>query len=93
VALREAVPAKGLAAIVPSSGASLRDIGRDALAIARDGLRARGRKNAAGRDETIYLDPLDAIIAGAPNQAEHWLSRYHGAWAGDVRHIFTEAAI
>lgn len=93
VALRDAVPAQGLAAKVPSSGASLRDIGRDALAIARDGLRARGRKNAAGRDEAIYLDPLDAIIAGAPNQAEHWLARFHGAWAGDVRRIFTEAAV
>jgi glutamate--cysteine ligase len=93
VALRDAVPAQGLAATVPSSGASLRDIGRDALAIARDGLRARARKNGAGRDETIYLDPLDDIVAGAPNQAEYWLSRFHGAWGGDVRPIFTEAAI
>ena len=67
--------------------------GAEAVAIARDGLRARARRDAAGRDESVYLAPLEAIAAGEPTQAEHWLARYHRAWHGDVRQIFAEAAI
>ena len=95
VALREAVPAQGLAANSGGigGGRDLRALGRDVLAIARDGLRARARLDASGQDETAYLDPLDAIIAGGPCQAEHWLARFHGPWGGDVRPIFTEAEI
>jgi glutamate--cysteine ligase len=48
---------------------------------------------ARGLGEEVYLDPLDAIVAGAPNQAEHWLARYHGEWGGDVTRIFGEAAV
>jgi glutamate--cysteine ligase len=62
------------------------------VAIARDGLRARRRHDAGGADESIYLAPLEAIAAGAPTQAEHWLTQYHGAWRGDVRPIFAAAA-
>ena len=91
VALRAAVPREGLAA--SWRGGSLRDLARDAVAISRDGLRARGRHNAAGLDESTYLVPLEAIAAGEPTQAEHWLARYHQAWQGDVRTIFREAAI
>jgi glutamate--cysteine ligase len=91
IAARAAVPRQGLAA--PWRGGRLRDIAGDVVAIARDGLRARGRLNAAGEDEQAYLDPLLAIAAGAPVQAEHWLGRYHGAWRGETGRIFQEAAI
>jgi glutamate--cysteine ligase len=77
----------------PWRGGTLRDIAGDVVAIAKDGLRARGRRNAAGEDEQRYLDPLLAITAGAPTQAEHWLERYNGAWRGEVGRIFGEAAI
>ncbi len=91
VALRTAVPREGLAA--PWRGGSLRDLAREVVAIARDGLRARGRYNVAGLDESVYLAPLEAIVAGEPTQAEHWLARYHQAWQGNIRRIFGEAAI
>ncbi len=39
------------------------------------------------------LVPLEAIAAGAPTQAEHWLARDRESWHGDVRQIFAEAAI
>jgi glutamate--cysteine ligase len=91
ITARAAVPRQGLAA--PWRGGTLRDIARDVVAIAQDGLRARRRINAAGEDEQAYLQPLQAIAAGAPTQAEHWLERYNRAWAGDAGRIFHEAAI
>jgi glutamate--cysteine ligase len=91
VALRTAVPREGLAA--SWRGGNLRELARDAIAISRDGLRARGRRNAAGQDESTYLVPLEAIAAGEPTQAEQWLARYRQAWQDDVRKIFPEAAI
>jgi glutamate--cysteine ligase len=84
-AIRGQVPRQGLAA--PFAGGTVRDLARAAAAIARDGLRARGH------GEESFLDPLDAIVAGAPTQAEHWLERYHGPWGGDVTRIFEEAAV
>ena len=91
VALREAVPREGLAA--PWRGGSLRDLARDVVAIARDGLRGRTRCNVAGLDESVYLVPLEAIVAGEPTQAEHWLACYRQSWQGDIQRIFGEAAI
>jgi glutamate--cysteine ligase len=90
-ALRAQVPA--LAMNTPWQGGTLRDLGREVLAIANDGLRARGLRNAAGHDETIFLAPLHEIVAGGPTQAEYWLSRYEKAWGGDVHRIVNEAAI
>lgn len=90
-ALRPLVPRTALA--TPWQKGTLRDLMREALAIARDGLRARARRDAAGNDETIHLAPLEAIAAGGPTQAERWLERYHGPWRGDVSRILTEAAI
>ena len=91
IALRAAVPREGLAA--PWRGGQLRDLARDTIAIATEGLRARARLDESGRDEAVYLEPLAAIVAGEPSQAEHWLARFHQAWQGDVRRIFSEGAI
>jgi glutamate--cysteine ligase len=89
LALRAAVPQTGMG--TKFGAGTLRDLARDALAIAGAGLRARGRLNDAGVDESQYLAPLFEIAAGGPTQAEHWLERYHGAWAGDITRIFAEA--
>ena len=91
VALRAAVPREGLSA--PWRGGVLRDLAREVVAIAQDGLRARARLDESGRNEAFYLEPLAAIAAGEPTQAEHWLARFHQAWQGDVDRIFTEGAI
>jgi glutamate--cysteine ligase len=84
-AVRKDVPRLGLNAKLGRG--SLRDLAREAVAIARDGLLARGL------DEAATLDPLVAIVEGAPTQAEIWLARYHGAWQGDASRIFAEAAV
>lgn len=91
VAWREAVPRQGLATAWQRG--TLRDLAREVVAIAVDGMRARARRNAAGENESIYLEPLEAIARGAPTQAEHWLERHANEWHGDVRRIFAEAAI
>jgi glutamate--cysteine ligase len=91
LALRAAVPRQGLDTAF--RGGTLRDLAPAVVAIARDGLRARGRRDAAGADETVHLAPLEAIAAGGPTQAEYWLARYRGDWHGDVSRVFAEAAI
>jgi glutamate--cysteine ligase len=84
-ALRLAVPESALKATI--RGRALRDIARDAVAIARDGLRARGL------GEEVYLAPLEEIAASGLTQAERWLSRSERAWGGDVARIFAEAEV
>ncbi|AHJ65324.1 glutamate--cysteine ligase [Granulibacter bethesdensis] len=72
----------------PFADGTVRDLARDLVAIAADGLRARGQ------GEEVYLDPLrDIVEGGAPTQAEHWLNRYQSVWAGDVSRIFNEAQV
>jgi glutamate--cysteine ligase len=84
-ALRMEVPARALAATI--RGRTLRDISRDVVAIARDGLKARGL------GEEVYLAPLEEIAASGMTQAERWLQRYETAWRGDVTRIFAEAEV
>lgn len=87
--LRAQVPQTGLN--TPCAMGTLRDLAKQVVAIAVQGLKARARLNQSGEDERIYLAPLEEIAAGGPTQAEHWLERYHGAWQGDLTKIFNEA--
>ena len=88
-ALRPLVAQTAMA--TPWQGGTLRDLAGEVLAIARQGLQARAAM--AGGDESAYLDPLHAIAAGGPTQAETWRDRYRTVWDGDVTRIFAEAAI
>jgi glutamate--cysteine ligase len=90
-ALRAAVPRRALDA--PWADGTLRELARRVLAIARDGLRARALPDDAGRDESVYLTPLESLADGAPTQAEHWLKRFSTEWAGDASRIFNEAVV
>ncbi len=85
-ALRAAVPREGLSANV--GGRSLRDLAREVLPLVREGLKRRARLNAAGADETIYLQPLEEIAASGETLAQKRLALYHGAWGGDVKRAF-----
>ena len=87
--LRDSVPKLGLAATTPA-GESLRDLGQRVLAIAEAGLQARARLNAAGDNESGFLDPLREVIARGTTPAEMLLERYHGDWQGDVGRIYEE---
>jgi glutamate--cysteine ligase len=84
-ALRRAVPEQALA--TPFQGRTVREVAADAIAIARDGLRARGL------GEESFLAPLDAIVESGETQADRWLRLYETEWKGDVSRIFAAAAI
>ncbi|ALR19491.1 MULTISPECIES: glutamate--cysteine ligase [Sphingobium] len=87
--LRDSVPKLGLDAPI-AGGRKLRDIAGQVLDIARSGLAARGRLNAAGDNETGYLSALDEIVASGRTHAERLLERYHGEWGGDISRIYAE---
>jgi glutamate--cysteine ligase len=84
-ALRLEVPKLALKATI--RGRSLQDIPRVALAIARDGLIARGL------GEEVYLAPLEEIADSGLTQAERWLERHDSTWGGDISRIFGEAEV
>ena len=85
-ALRDEAPRLGLKAEI--AGRSLRDVARDMLALARGGLARRAR-----RDETRYLDPLDAIVESGREPARAWLDRFAGEWGGQIAPVFAQARI
>jgi glutamate--cysteine ligase len=87
--LRDSVPKMALDAPLPGGG-RLRDIAERVLEIAHSGLSARARLNAAGEDETGFLDPLREIVRSGKVPAETLLERYDGPWGGDVSRAYTE---
>ncbi|WP_024588372.1 glutamate--cysteine ligase [Aliihoeflea sp. 2WW] len=87
---RDAVPAQGLA--TPFRNHTLREIGREVLAISRLGLTNRARKNREGYDETGFLAPLDEVIARGTTSAEEMVRAYHTRWGGSIEPAFLEYA-
>lgn len=88
-ALRDAVPRLALDAPIPG-GRRLKDIAREVLDISAAGLASRARLNGSGDNETGYLDALQEIVATGKVPAQRLLEHYHGAWRGDVRHVYEE---
>jgi glutamate--cysteine ligase len=86
--LRAEVPRLALKATV--KGRPIREVAREALGVARTGLRRRAKRDAKGRDEARYLDPLEAIVASGRTGAEELLARFYDAWAGSVDPAFRE---
>ena len=66
------------------------DVAREVVGIARAGLKSRGNLNGDGQDESVFLNPLDEIIAKKTTFAEDLLSLYHGRWKGSVDPLFEE---
>ncbi|MFD2648646.1 glutamate--cysteine ligase [Devosia albogilva] len=89
--LRREVPRLGL--MTPHDRSNLFDVAAQAVGIAEAGLVRRGRRNAAGKDETIYLAPLEEVIRTSQSPAERWLERFRGEWDGDLTRIFAEAEL
>jgi len=62
------------------------------LALARKGLERRARRDARGRDETQYLEPLEEIVRRGKTPAEELLEKFHGPWGGSVDPVYMEYA-
>lgn len=88
--LRQEVPRLGLRTALAHG--TLRDLARDVLDLARQGLNRRGRLDDQGRDETIYLEALRFAAETGKTPADELLEAYHGRWQGNVEPILRECA-
>ncbi|WP_213980194.1 glutamate--cysteine ligase [Sphingomonas sp. dw_22] len=89
-ALRDAVPKLALDAPIPGGG-KLKDIAGQVLDISASGLKARARLNAAGDNESGFLDPLREIVRTGKVPAQILLDRFNGDWGGDISRVYEEA--
>jgi len=90
LALREAAPKSALK--TPFRSGTMQDIAKDALALSRQGLKARARLNGHGESEGHFLDELDEIAATGITRAERLVERFNGDWGGSIDPVFTECA-
>ena len=88
--LRTEVPRLGLA--TPFRGRPLLDLAKEVLEISSVGLRARGKRDSSGEDETVYLDALREIIAEERTPAEALLEAYETRWNRSVDPVYREQA-
>jgi glutamate--cysteine ligase len=77
-----------------AGGLKLRDLAREALAIAEAGLKARSMPGAGGLipDETHFLNALQESVETGQVPADELLARYHGDWGGRLEPIFADYA-
>jgi glutamate--cysteine ligase len=88
--LRDAVPKSALAATVRGRGVI--EIAMEILALARAGLKHRNRRDPSGKDETRYLEVLEARLERKATPAQDLLDKYHQAWRGSVDPIYADEA-
>lgn len=69
---------------------ALQNIAKDVLAISRAGLNARGRLNAHGENETIFLQDLDRMALLGESNADRLIRQFKGAWDGDITRTYKE---
>ena len=60
--------------------------------MAHVGLNARGKLNAAGDNETGFLEPLVEIAESGITPAEQKLRLFNNGWNGSVDPVFSECA-
>ena len=68
-------------------GVRLHDLARAAVGLSHAGLAARGL------GEERHLAPLVESVKSGKVQADRWLERYRGEWAGDLTRVYSEAAL
>src|SRR5215213_3472595 len=77
--LRHEVPKLALDTPVPGGG-TMHDLAREVVDIAALGLNQRAVLNAAGDNESGFLDPLRDVVASGKTPADRLLDKYHGEW-------------
>jgi len=66
---------------------TLADPARELVAIAAEGLRRQAQHNAAGQDESIYLERLEAQVKRGRCPADAVIEHWVGDWRGDVQRL------
>jgi glutamate--cysteine ligase len=89
-ALRRAVPRTGLD--TQFRNRTVRDIARDVLSLARDGLTRRARENEEGADESIFLSTIEEVVETGETPATRALREYETDWKMDIDEIFRRQA-
>jgi glutamate--cysteine ligase len=84
-ALWQAVPRQALQARVGRH--KLADIAPELVKIAGEGLRRQAQRNAAGEDESIYLERLEALVKRGRCPADAVIEHWIGDWQGDVQRL------
>jgi glutamate--cysteine ligase len=77
-ALMARVARRGLRA--RDRGRPLLDLARELTRIASEGLRRQRRPRRDGRDERLYLEPIESLLARGLTPAEDLLGRYEREW-------------
>jgi len=75
-----------------ADGRTLQALALDVLALARRGLKNRGRIGPNLTDETGFLASLDEIAETGLTPADRWLELYNGPWKRDLKPIYEMAA-
>jgi glutamate--cysteine ligase len=75
-----------------AGGRTLQALALDVMAIARRGLKNRGRIGPSMTDEAGFLSSLDEIAETGVTPAERWLELYQGSWNEDLASIYDAAA-
>lgn len=71
---------------------SVRDLARECVAMAREGLTRRQRLSGSGDHEGGFLVALEEIVDRGTTPAEEKLKAYEGRWHGDLKHLFGDFA-
>ncbi|WP_077410704.1 glutamate--cysteine ligase [Marinicella sediminis] len=84
--LRNEVPRLGLDTTFRDQ--KVRDLALYMLSLSRQGLEERAIKSPCGKDESIYLEPLQIIADTAVTPAERKRGKYHGVWQKKMDPLF-----
>jgi glutamate--cysteine ligase len=89
-AMRDAVPRQALKA--PFRDGTVQDVARQAVAIAKAGLKARGEISPLCGDESTFLEIVEMVANNGVTPAEELLRKYERDWHGDIDRIFASEA-
>ncbi len=89
-AMRDAVPR--LALKTPFRSGTVHDVARQAVAIAKAGLKARDEASPLCGDESNFLEIVENIVESGITPAETLLTKYARDWQGDIDQVFRSEA-
>ena len=88
--IRRDVPKMGLQ--TPLRGKTLQHYAKIALLLSREGLKTRGRLNAHGENESVFLQELDEFARTGQSNADRLIANFKAKWNGDVLQAYKDCA-